>query len=201
MDNTFFTEEEVWKGINSDHLWALDKLILSRKLGYVCGPTGTSVPQPGTYIVRPCINAHGLGLEASIQHIDSSTDHLPPGHFWCEIFEGTHYSVDYVGGLWNMTVVGEKPNDTLTRWKRWYRIEQKILLPRILRPFAFDYTFINCEFIGDKLIEIHFRNNPDFLHGNIEYIPVWEGEDTTPPWGYTFIEDSEIHGRIGAFIR
>jgi len=33
-------ENLVWETIDPDELWAMDKLILSRKLGYVCGPTG-----------------------------------------------------------------------------------------------------------------------------------------------------------------
>ena len=57
-------EDKVWKTINPDYIWVMDKLILSRKLGYKCGPTGIDVTEPGYYIVRPCVNALGLGLGA-----------------------------------------------------------------------------------------------------------------------------------------
>ena len=57
-------EDEMWKTINPDEMWVLDKLILSRKMGYICGPVGTDVPKPDWYIVRPCVNAMGLGLGA-----------------------------------------------------------------------------------------------------------------------------------------
>ena len=30
------TEDDVWKNIDPDDIWVLDKLILSRKLGYNC---------------------------------------------------------------------------------------------------------------------------------------------------------------------
>jgi hypothetical protein len=35
----------------------------------------------------------------------------------------------------------------------------------------------------------------------MEFIPVWEGQDTTAPTGFTYKEYPDIHGRIGAFIR
>ena len=31
-------EDKVWKTINPDYIWVMDKLILSKKLGYKCGP-------------------------------------------------------------------------------------------------------------------------------------------------------------------
>ena len=87
-------EQDVWNTVDPKHLWALDKLILSKHFGYVCGPVGVDVPKPGWYIVRPCVNAIGLGLGAQKLWIDKSTDDLPGGHFWCEWFEGRHLSVD-----------------------------------------------------------------------------------------------------------
>ena len=52
----------------------------------------------------------------------------------------------------------------------------------------------NCEFIGDKLIEIHLRGNPDFRYNNDSVIPVWEGDDVN-----TYIEDNDYH-RLGFII-
>ena len=64
-----------------------------------------------------------------------------------------------------------------------------------------EHEVVNCEFIGDKLIEVHLRHNPDFEGNIMEFIPVWEGEDTTAPNGYKYREYPDVHGRIGAFIR
>ena len=194
-------EEEVWKIIDPDDMWVLDKLILSRKLGYCCGPTGTDVPYPGHYIVRPCVNAFGLGLGAQEVFIDRSTDHLPPGHFWCEIFKGRHLSVDYHRGLQVLCVEGFKSKDTFTRWDKWVRTNDYIPRHNIIFPFIEKYEWINCEYIGNNLIEIHFRNNPDFPDNRQEYIPVWQGDHEIPPKGYEYIEDSDLHGRIGAWIK
>jgi len=195
------SEEDVWQTIEPDDIWMMDKLILSRKMGYLCGPVGQPVPQAGYYIVRPCVNALGLGLGASIELIKGDTDHLTPGHFWCEIFEGRHISVDYYWGLQGITVEGFKSPDTFTKWDKWVRVNDKIPLPKILTKAGMEYENINCEFIGGKLIEVHLRSNPDFRYNNNEFIPVWEGESTESLEGYQFVKDPEIHGRIGAFIK
>ena len=193
-------EDLVWKTIDPNNMWVLDKLILSKKLGYVCGPTGIDVPRPGWYIVRPCVNAMGLGLGAERVWLDCLTTHLPLGYFWCEWFEGRHLSVDYHYGLPKLCVEGFKQEDTFTRWDRWIKTDDFVHFPNVLDEFI-STPWINCEFIGGKLIEVHFRHNMDF-EGNIEeFIPVWEGQDTTPPQGYTYKQYPDVHGRIGAFVR
>lgn len=194
-------EDLVWKNIDPDDMWALDKLILSRKLGYNCGPTGLNVPMPGWYIVRPCVNMLGLGLGASRVWLECETTHLPLGYFWCEWFEGRHFSVDYNYGLQRLCVEGIKPADTFSKWKEWIRTNDFFSRPEILKIFFKKYEWINCEFINGNLIEVHFRHNEDF-DGNIShFIPVWEEEDTTPPAGYMYRAYPDLHGRIGAFVK
>lgn len=195
------TDEDLyWYTADPDELWVMDKLILSRKMGYKCGPVGLDVPKPGYYIVRPCVNMIGLGLGASIEWVDRKTMHLPVGYFWCEIFNGPHLSVDYHYGKSCLVVQGFKDEGTLTKWNKWVRFDAEVSLPKILEPFK-DKEYINCEFIGGNLIEVHFRSNPDFKNDIQEFIPVWEGEDISPPTGYRYIEDPEVHGRIGAFVK
>ena len=195
------TEEEVWDIIEPDDIWVMDKLILSRKLGYVCGPVGTPVPSSGWYIVRPCVNMKGLGLGAEKKWLDGNTDHLPHGHFWCEWFEGRHLSIDYHYDRQVLAVEGFK-GESLTKWDKWVRVDDKIKLPYYLQGLAHKYKELNCEFIGDKLIEVHLRWNPDFQNDITEYIPVFSVNhpDLTSE-GYTWIDDKEIHGRIGAWIK
>ena len=193
-------EEDVWDTIDPDDIWVMDKLILSRKMGYVCGPIGTDVPKPDFYIVRPCVNALGLGLGASISFINECTDHFTPGSFWCEVFKGRHLSVDYLDGEQILAIEGIKPSDTFTKWTKWYKVEDQIPLPEILKPLSTKYRYLNAEYIDGKLIEVHFRHNPDWEEDLIEFIPVWEGQDTTPPVGYEYRDYPDIHGRIGAFL-
>lgn len=194
-------EDTVWQTIDPDDIWVLDKLILSRKLGYTCGPVGLNVPKPGYYIVRPCVNMLGLGLGAQRVYIEESTVNLPVGHFWCEWFMGRHLSIDYHWGKQTLAVEGFKDYDTFTHWKLWQRVHDVILLPNILAELATQHEYINCEYIDGKLIEVHLRRNEDFNANINTFIPVWEGQSTIPPMGYSYREYPDVHGRIGAFIK
>lgn len=194
-------EDEVWESIDPDDLWILDKLILSRKLGYNCGPTGLDVSIPGWYIVRPCVNMIGLGMGAQKVWLEKETNHLPLGFFWCEFFSGKHLSIDYHYGVQTLCVEGIKTEDTFTRWKEWKKVNEKSNSPNFLKTFFERYEWVNCEYIGGKLIEVHLRRNQDFDFAKTSFIPVWEGQDTNPPEGYRYIEYPDLHGRIGAFIR
>jgi hypothetical protein len=196
-----YAEDQVWKTIDTDHMWVLDKLILSRKLYYNCGPVGLDVPKPGHYIVRPCVNMLGLGLGAQKVWLEKSTKHLPVGYFWCEWFEGRHLSIDYYQGKQVLAVEGHKPETTFTRWDHWVRVSDRISMPDIIKPFVSKYEWINIEYIGRKVIEVHFRHNQDFENNITHFIPVWEGQDTVPPEGYTYIDYPDVHGRIGAFVK
>jgi len=198
-------EELAWMETPANELWALDKLILARTLGYESGPTGLEVPRPGWYIVRPCVNLLGGGMGAQKLWLEDDTSKLPLGHFWCEFFEGNHYSVDYELGIPVLTVEGFKDDATMISWDKWVKIEKDIALPPELSILR-NKQSLNVEYIGDKPIEIHYRNNPDFNYNNKEFLPVWEGQDTTPPTGYSYIEakafdEKDSLGRIGAFIK
>jgi hypothetical protein len=196
------TEEDAWNIVSPYDMWVLDKLILSKMRGYVCGPVGMDVPKPGWYIVRPCVNMKGLGLGAEKKWLDGNTDHLPHGYFWCEFFEGRHLSVDYYCGSQVLAVEGFKSNDTFTRWDKWVKVDDKIPLPYRLSGIAVNYKEINCEYIGDKLIEVHLRWNPDFQSDIKEYIPVFSlNSPDLSKDGYRYIHDPEIHGRIGAWVK
>jgi len=198
-------EDRVWKSMSPDDMWLMDKLILSKKLGYTCGPVGIDVPKSNWYVVRPCINPMGLGLGTQKVWIENDTTHLPVGHFWCEWFEGEHYSVDFWPNWGNkqLTVKGFKSPDTFVKWDKWVKVDhqKQHKIPKILYPTILKYETINLEYIEDKLIEIHFRRNEDFDGVNEEFIPVWEGQDISPPDGYTYREYPDVHGRIGAFIK
>lgn len=195
------SEELVWKNTSFEKLWVLDKLLLSRALGYKCGPIGIDVTRPGHYIVRPCVNALGLGLGAEKVWLENSTDHLPYGYFWCEWFEGRHFSIDYAFGVQQFCVEGFKSENTFIHWDRWIKIEEQIELSEILLKHFQNEETLNVEYIGGKIIEVHLRQNEDFSNGISEFIPVWEGQDTTPPPGFSYKNYPDVHGRIGAFIR
>ena len=186
-----------WNHIHSEDLWIYNKLFLSRVLGYTCGPTGTTVPQPDFYIVRPMVNLLGMGRFARKEWIGKYTDQFHPAEFWCEIFKGEHLSVDFYQQKAELVVLGTRDSDVpYYKWKKWEKIERDIPFPKILNKLKGDYDWINCEFIGDKLIEVHFRQNPDFRYGNSVAIPVWNDEKVD---NMTFIEDSD-YLRKGFYI-
>jgi hypothetical protein len=187
-----------WNHIHPLDLWIYNKLFLSRVLGYTCGPAGTTVPKPDFYIVRPSFNLLGMGRFARKEWIEKSTEHIHPSEFWCEIFEGEHLSVDFHHQKSELVVLGTRVvSDPYYKWKKWEKIDRKIEFPEILKKLNCDYEWINCEFIGDKLIEVQFRRNPDFRYGNSVAIPVWDDEKEE---NMKFIEDLD-YLRKGFYIK
>lgn len=196
------TDSEVWIDCEIENLWIFDKLLLSKHLGYVCGPAGVDVPKPGTYIVRPCMNLLGMGIGAKFMYLKNSTDHIPPGHFWCEVFTGRHISVDYFRGEQILAVEGTHNTDSpLWKFSKWVRLDDaKIDLPSSLSFLFKNYDYINAEYIDGNLIEIHFRTNPDFQYGNVEAIPVWNDDTVNVPEGYKYVESLD-YKRKGFYIK
>jgi hypothetical protein len=176
-------DADVFNNIAPDDLWCVDKLILAKKLGYICGPAGIPPPHPGHYVVRPIMNLKMMSKGASIQYLDS--DSIPDGYFWCEIFTGRHFSFDYHWGVQTLAVEGFR-NDPLRldRFSRWTKIDNVFKLPEILQLIADKYIWFNVEVIGDKVIEVHFRYNDDFSnHSATTIIPVWKEEFYFSPAG------------------
>ena len=181
-----------WDQIHTDDLWVYNKLILSRVLGYTCGPVGTTVPRPDFYLVRPSMNLLGMGRFARKEYIYKYTDHYHPSEFWCEVFEGDHISIDYQNKEQKLSVIGIRDDDSpLYKWDMWKKVDIKIEYPKVLEELKGDYEWVNCEFIGNKLIEVHFRRNPDFRYGNTVAIPVWKGQPVKMEEKYEYIEDPD----------
>jgi len=184
--------DDEWNQIHSEDLWAYNKLILSRVLGYTCGPVGTTVPKPDFYILRPSMNLLGMGRFARKEYIYKYTDCYHPSEFWCELFEGNHISIDYQDGEQRLAVMGIRNEmNPLYKWDMWKKVDINIPFPDILKKLKGYYEWVNCEFIGNRLIEVHFRQNPDFRYGNEVAIPVWNHEEIDIGDNYRFVEDSD----------
>jgi hypothetical protein len=169
-------DTDVFDNIALDDLWCIDKLILSKKLGYTCGPAGLPPLVPGEYVVRPIVNLKMMGVGATIQYLDS--DSIPDGYFWCEIFSGRHLSFDFNWGKQVLAVEGFRTDPLrLDRFSYWTKIEEDFKLPEILQTVADRYPWFNVEVKGNKVIEVHFRYNDDFAnHNATTIIPVWKDE-------------------------
>ena len=128
-----FDSAEEWNQIHNEDLWVYNKLILSRVLGYTCGPCGVSVPKPDFYVIRPSMNLLGMGRFSRIEWIEHSTDHLHPSEFWCEVFEGEYLSIDYYQKISHLVVRGIKnKKNPLWKWDRWEKTNKNIEFPPIL---------------------------------------------------------------------
>lgn len=190
-----YCEETAYKNCDVEDLWIFDKLILSRKLGYICGPVGVDVPKPDYYIIRPCVNLLGMSKGAKIVFIESNTDHLPVGYFWCEVFTGEHLSFDFESGKEKLCVLGLKEQESVSNFKYWTRYDSACFdVPKVLEEIFMKYKYVNVETIGGNLIEIHLRNNPDFAdHNSPIAIPVFKGEVLTIPAGFRYIESKDAN--------
>ena len=189
------TVSDEWSSIHPEDLWVYNKLQLSQVLGYTCGPAGLEVPNPGFYIVRPSINFMGMGRYSRKEKIKRDTEHLHPGTFWCEVFEGEHLSVDFQNKEPKLVVKGNRDEeDKLYRWNHWEVVQRVVEFPQVLNDIATRYEWINCEFIGGKLIEVHFRRNPDFRYNNTIAMPVWKDQkvpELDESTGMYYIEDKD----------
>lgn len=180
--------DDEFNAIDVKDLWVYNKLQLSRVLGYNCGPAGTTVPKPDFYIVRPSINFLGMGRFSRLEWIEKDTEHLHPAEFWCEVFQGDHLSVDFYQKKADLVIIGTRDeSDPLYKWRKWEKIDRNVEFPSILENLHGSYDWINCEFIGNHLIEAHFRRNPNFRYGNSVAIPVW---DENIDENQTYIQDS-----------
>jgi len=196
----YFDSSDEWNSLHSEDLWVYNKLILNSRLRHLCGPTGVPVPYSGYYIVRPSINLLGMGRFSRKEWIYKNTEHFHPAEFWCEMFVGDHYSVDYQNKKSKLVVIGERDDeDPLYRWKKWSKVDYEVGFPPILNSLKGEYEWINCEFIGNRLIEVHFRRNPDFRYGNSVAIPVWKDQNVENIENLTFVDD-EDYLRRGFYI-
>lgn len=208
---------DAWQ-LYPQHRWIYNKLDLSLKLNYLCGPTPMPVPKSGEYCVRPIINLGGMSAFAVIQYLEKDKIHnLLPGHFWCERFLGDQYSVNFEWQEKQLvavhTSVGKNSPDSLYRHEKWTKIpNRQFKLPTWISDLQ-DVEKINMEFIGDNIIEIHLRWGEEFPTDSVEeIISVW---DDTPleffaeleTQGYKFYEeymDAEKnipHARLGFYYK
>lgn len=182
----------------------LNKLWLSEMMGYICGPSGIPIPKTGEYIVRPIYNLDGMSRGAECKFLDIGDESTPPGYFWCEYFNGNHYSVDYikVDDTWKLDLVVQAYKVSPQKFTKWEIIDKQFTIPKFL--YDVKVSFINIEYIDDKIIEIHFRGNSDFKNHKFKTLLVqWKSEpelelDNT----WTFIpsyEETDKDTRIGFY--
>ena len=185
----YIDDKDVWHRCPTEYLWIYDKLILAAKCGHLAAPAGIAVPRSAHYIVRPITNIRAMSRGATKQWLTpKDTDLVPDGYFWCECFEGRHTSVDFHYGIQTLAVEGFRNDPArLDRFSRWERIEEKYKFPQVLGELWRLTPWINIEYVGGKIIEVHLRWNDDFANhtGDVIY-PVWKDDPLPQPQGTTW---------------
>ena len=168
---------DTWQSLDSAR-WVLNKLELSIKLGYHCGPAMKPVDKTGEYIVRPIMNFSGMGIHTRKLFLEENRiTTIELGYFWCEFFKGPQYSIDYT---WKgnqyfpcFCTQGFIDEGEFVHFNYWKRISYPgFILPKWVNDLGKEK--INIEFIGDKIIEIHLRHSDDFPPGASEIHPIWK---------------------------
>jgi len=191
----FMDDFQAWKKYPQHHNW-FNKLWVSEKLEYRCGPCGLSPERSDTYIVRPTYNLSGMGVGAKFVYIEAGdVSKVPPGYFWQEVLHGRQYSVTYKfdNGFYPISCYeGIKDSSQLWRFQRWVRSSYIPTLPQIVEELC-DVETLNIEYIGDSPIEFHLRGSPDPQYDEI--IPIWcdakKDIDKYRKMGYTYINSPD----------
>lgn len=198
-----------WNKFPQHRIW-FNKLWLSEKLGYLCGPGGVPVPIANNYVVRPIYNLRGMGLFATIEYLDPlNLTSVSPGYFWCEKFTGAQYSADYKweNNRWSQlsAMQGINQQELLYKFSKWIKTDKVLSVPRFFNDLK-DCEYINIEFIEDQIIEVHLRASPDPKNYQ-ELIPIWKGDNNTIPAGYTWVESADNadnllpQSRLGFYVK
>jgi len=199
----FISDRDVWHECPVDYLWIYDKLIVAQKQDILSAPAGIPPPRSGWYIVRPITNIRMMGRGAKKVFIEKDdADSVPDGFFWSEILEGRHISVDFHWGHQHLAVEGFREDPSrLDRFSRWSRVYDRFTMPKILGDLWQLSPWINVEYIGNKIIEVHMRYNDDFSnHESDEIIPVWKDQEIKQPMGWSWY-DSAAGDRLGFWIK
>lgn len=199
----FVSDCDVWASCPTCWLWVYDKLIVAQYEHVISGPAGVSVPASGWYIVRPISNIRMMGRGAKRCWLDPSDDtQVPDGFFWSEVLTGDHVSVDYHWGQAVLSVQGFRDDPyRLDRFNRWIKVPNNYTLPTWLQGLETSQEWINVEYIGGRVIEVHLRYNDDFAnHSANEIVPVWIGQNITPPSGWSWYASSS-QDRLGFWTR
>jgi hypothetical protein len=159
-----------------------NKLWLSERLGYECGPAEIPPKRAGWYIVRPIMNLRGMGIGSKKLWIEAQDVFLmSPGEFWCEIFEGRHLSVTYIKSengyqAYSIKHCYEGFKNKEGQFVQWEKTSDIVVAPEWIRNELWPQVDVfNAEFIGERLIEIHLRDTPDPAVDSL--FPVWEGDE------------------------
>lgn len=164
------SDDAAWKK-NPGYRWVYNKINLCNIQGLRHGPHGID---PDFYPVfsKPIYNLWGMGMGCQILTDKKMADeNYSPGHFWMEILEGEHSSIDVVmvngEPQWMSKTVGFPSHDQMfDYWNVNIQTDKtlKDIIPKSILKHLSSYTgHVNFEMIGDTVIEIHLRLSSEFV--------------------------------------
>jgi len=193
--------------IYPEYQWMYNKLELCRAQGIPAQPHGV-VPESFPVFSKPITNLEGMSIGARVLHYWH--DNLyQPGHFWMPILKGEQLSTDLAickGQIhW---VCSFKPSFKKKSFDRWSQVPTPFFVKDVFRRWVTKYLsnyrgIINCETIGETIIECHLRMSTQFidLYGEGWVTKVAELYDRglwrphkTPPGGHSVILRTTVPG-------
>lgn len=202
--------------------WVYNKLTVAELQGIKCGPHATE-PDIDLYPIfsKPLLSLWGMGTGARvIRTREEYWESITPGHMWCTLLAGNHYSTDIAVSagkpVWFSHTIGVPgPHQTFDYWEVNAVDEDNVQrnIAAFIETHLGEYTgMLNVELIGGKIIEIHLRfisQWPD-LYGcwfvsslvNLYCGKGWTGALTSATTGYSVpLFDDEKYALLGPSIQ
>lgn len=146
--------------------WVHNKPTVTELQGLKYGPHAIAPDEQFPIFSKALLNFWGLGTEARlIETPEEYWQTITPGHMWCTLLSGKHYSTDIavVAGkpVWFSHSIGiPGPRHTFDYWEVNTAAEDYVQanLAAFVEAHLSEYTsMLNVESIGGKIIEIHLR--------------------------------------------
>lgn len=152
-------DKDIYHLIPEADRWVMNKLVLSEKLGYVCGPCGTDAPN-GSYCVRPIMNMYGNAAGGFYEYVVSEQTSMGrripnhPGYFWNEWFVGALTFTEFIN---DVAVASQMTLTDVDGYNKFQPTNVHLVMPDILKGLS---RYMLLEGIGFKIIEASFRHMP-----------------------------------------
>jgi len=164
----YLNEYQLYHMLPIEDRWIFNKLTVAERMGYVCGPVGTTPDTRGKYIVRPIMSISGMGnggfflrdtTQPGTAGIDKDqTPNANPGYFWVEEFTGHHNWTSYINDVPMYGTVGIRNGNDI-KFTDDTNLTESIPLPDIFKGIS---RYMMLEHIGGNVIEISPRHTSGY---------------------------------------
>jgi len=164
----YLNEYQLYHMLPQPDRWIFNKLTIAERMGYTCGPVGTTPENRGRYMVRPMMNISGMGnggfflrdtTQPGTRAIEK--DMVPnanPGYFWSEVFTGHHNWTSYINDVPVYGTIGIRSENGMV-FQDDPGLTETILMPDIFKGIS---RYMMAEHIDGNLIEISPRHTSGY---------------------------------------